>query len=131
MTSKEIEIILTRQLANYLTIPIFIVDPDGELLYYNESAEEILGRPFQETGKMTKEEWATKFKFINELGTPIEPEDNPLVKALFQRRPIHQKVGITGLNNVPHMIEVTCFPIIGQANRFLGAIAYFWEANEN
>ena len=50
MAQKEIEVILARQLAEYLTLPIFIVDPNGDLLYYNEPAEEILGSRFGETG---------------------------------------------------------------------------------
>ena len=33
MAQKELEIILARQLTSYLSIPAFIVDPDGTLLY--------------------------------------------------------------------------------------------------
>ena len=35
MAHEEIEVILARQLASYLAMPIFIVDPQGTLLYYN------------------------------------------------------------------------------------------------
>ena len=31
----EVEIILMRQTASYLAIPIFVVDPNGDLVYYN------------------------------------------------------------------------------------------------
>ena len=31
-------------------MPIFLVDTEGNLLYYNEPAEAILGRRFSETG---------------------------------------------------------------------------------
>jgi hypothetical protein len=34
---------------------------------------------------------------------------------------------IRGLDNVQRHLEVTGFPLIGQANRYLGAIAVFWE----
>ena len=37
MSQKEIEIILMRQLASYLAIPIFIVDPALTLLFYNST----------------------------------------------------------------------------------------------
>ena len=50
MSQKEIEVILTRQLATYLAMPIFVIDTQGTLLFYNESAEAILGRRFDETG---------------------------------------------------------------------------------
>ena len=35
---------------------------------------------------------------------------------------------IQGLDGARRMIEVTAFPLIGMANRFLGALALFWEA---
>ena len=47
-----IQIILIRQLAGYLGMPLFLVDPKGDLLFYNEPAEAILGRRFEETGAM-------------------------------------------------------------------------------
>ena len=39
MPQQEIEMILVRQLASYLAMPIFIVDPQGTLVFYNEPAE--------------------------------------------------------------------------------------------
>ena len=44
-----IQIILIRQLAGYLSVPLFLVDPKGDLLFYNEPAEAILGRRFEIT----------------------------------------------------------------------------------
>ena len=43
MSSKEIEVILSRQLADSLSVPVFIVDTHGNLIFYNEPAEDILG----------------------------------------------------------------------------------------
>ena len=54
--AHPIQIILTRQLAGYLSVPLFLVDPKGNLLFYNEPAEVILGRRFEETGALTAEE---------------------------------------------------------------------------
>ena len=34
MAQKEIEVILTRQLASYLAMPIIIMDSVGTLLFY-------------------------------------------------------------------------------------------------
>ena len=53
MSQQEIEVILARQLAEYLNMAIFIVDPSGDLLYYNEPAEAILGSRYVETGPMS------------------------------------------------------------------------------
>ena len=35
----DVEIILMRQFASYLALPIFVVDPKGDLIYFNEPAE--------------------------------------------------------------------------------------------
>lgn len=126
-SQKEIELILARQLASYLVMPIFIVDPRGNLIYYNEPAELILGRRFEETGEMPVEEWSTLFKPTDEAGNPLAPEALPLVIALTQHFPAHRDMWIEGLDGVRRMIEVTAFPINGQAERYLGALAIFWE----
>lgn len=128
MSQKEIEMILARQLAEYLSMAIFIVDPQGNLLFYNESAETILGRRFEETGEMPVDEWSTVFEPADEEGNPISPEELPLVIALSKRRSAHRDFWIRDLVDTPRHIEVTAFPLVGQADRFLGAVAIFWEA---
>ena len=44
MAQREVELILVRQLASYLTTPFLVVDTKGTLLYFNEAAEPLLGR---------------------------------------------------------------------------------------
>ena len=39
--------ILARQLASSLAMPILLVDTDGTLIYYNEPAEAILDQRFE------------------------------------------------------------------------------------
>src|SRR6185503_4696493 len=82
-----IQIILARQLAGYLSVPLFLVDPTGILLFYNEPAETILGRRFEETGAMPAEEWSSAFMPLDEDGRPIPPEDLPLRITLAKQRP--------------------------------------------
>ena len=129
MPQQEIEMILMRQLASYLAMPIFIVDPAGNLLFYNEPAEPILGRRFEETGEMQMHEWLTAFAPTDEQGVLIPDKELPLAIALNERRPVHRLLWIRGLDNVHRHVEATCFPLIGQANRYLGAVAIFWEVD--
>ncbi len=126
MAQQQIEVILMRQLASYLAMPIFVVDPEGHLLFYNEPAEALLGRPFDEAGEMGMEVWATIFEPTTEDGAPIPPADLPLVVAYRERRPAHSTFWITGLDGVRRGIEVTAFPLEGQGGRHLGAVATFW-----
>ena len=130
MSQQEIEVILARQLAEYLDTPIFIVDPAGDLLYYNESAEAILGSRYVETGPMPASEWSTVFKPMDHDGKPVLPEELPLMIAMTQHHPAHKSFWIEGLDKTHRQIELTAFPLMAQANRFLGAIAIFWEVSE-
>jgi PAS domain-containing protein len=127
MAQREIEMILTRHLASYLAIPIFLVDIEGTLVFYNEPAETLLGRRFDETGEMPLAEWSIIFTPRDEQGTPIGPDGLPLVIALAERQPAHHRFFIHGLDQARRHIELTAFPLIGLEQRLLGAVALFWE----
>lgn len=130
MSQRELEIILARQLAEHLAMPIFIVDPAGNLLFYNEPAEVILGTRFDETGVMPASLWATIFKPVDVHGHTLKPDDLPLVIATTKRLPAHRRFWIEGLDQKLRQIDVTAFPLVNQSQRFLGAMALFWEVQE-
>ncbi len=130
MAANQIEIILSRQLADCLSIPIFLTDPEGNLIFFNEPAETLLGKRFEETGRMPVEEWATIFKPVDQAGNELPPDMLPLVKTLMHRQPAHGTFWIEGLHGVKSEISVTAYPIIGRPDRFLGAVAIFWQTNE-
>lgn len=127
MSQHEIEIILARHLAEHLAMPIFIVDPDGNLLFYNEPAEVILGYHYDETGTMPVDEWSSIFQPVDPDGEPLPAQDLPLVIAMERKHPAHKDFWIRGLDGNLRKLEVTAFPLVGQADRFLGAMAIFWE----
>lgn len=130
MSQQEIEVILSRHLAECLAMPIFIVNPEGDLIFYNEPAEQILGQSYTETGMMPAREWTTMFLPFDSEGNSIPPEGLPLMIALKERHPAHKRFSIHGQDGVSREIEVTAFPLIGQADRFLGAVAIFWESSK-
>ncbi len=130
MPQQAIEVILMRQLASYLAMPIFVVDPAGNLLFYNEPAEALLGRRYEETGEMPVEEWSRIFQPTTADRSPLPSEALPLVIALQQRRAAHLAFQIRGLDGVSRQLEVTAFPLDGQGGRHLGAVAIFWEASD-
>jgi PAS domain-containing protein len=125
-----IQIILTRQLAGYLSVPVFLVDQKGNLLFYNEPAEAILGRRFEETGAMPAEEWSTVFSPEDGQGRPIPPDDLPLMTALATQRAAYRRFFIRGLDGALRQVEVAAIPIIGLQGEFLGAASLFWEASK-
>ncbi len=128
--THPIQIILTRQLAAYLSVPLFLVDPKGNLLFYNEPAEAIPGRRFDETGVIPLEEWSSAFTRFDDEGQPIPPEDLPLMITLTKKRPAYKRYHTRGLDGVVRHIEVTSIPITGLQGDILGAVALFWELSE-
>ncbi|MGH7566291.1 MAG: PAS domain-containing protein [Gemmatimonadota bacterium] len=123
----EIELILARQLMSYLGVPMFLVDPRGDLLFYNEAAEGVLGIRFEETGRMMREEWARVFSPTDVEGTPITPDTLPLVIALEHGRPASAEMYIHGLDDSTRHLHVIGMPVIGLAGKHLGALAILWE----
>ncbi len=130
MPAYEIEIILNRQLADCLSIPVFITDITGNLIFYNEPAEEIFGKRFEDTGEMPVEQWSTMFKPIDENGMILPPEELPLVQTLQNSRPHHKTFWIESLQGKNQKISVTSYPIIGRTGTMSGAVAIFWKSND-
>lgn len=126
----SIELILSRQLADCLNMPVFLTDTMGNLLFYNEPAEDILGKRYEDTGEMQADEWGTIFKNKDDAGNPIPPEELPLVKTLLNRLPYHKTFWIESLQGTAERISVTSYPIIGRAKTFLGAVAIFWRSSQ-
>ena len=125
-----IEIILSRQLADCLSMPVFITDTVGNLIFYNEPAENLLGTRFEETGEMKVETWGTIFKPKDEEGNVMPPENLPLVKTLNDQYPYHKSFWIESMKGKTEKISVTSYPIIGRSGNFVGAVAIFWEAKD-
>ena len=130
MAEYGIEIILNRQLADCLSMPAFITDTNGNLIFYNEPAEKILGTRFEETGEMKVEAWGTMFKQKDDDGQLLAPESLPLVRTLKDRYPYHKTFWIESIGGKSEKISVTSYPIIGRSGNFMGAIALFWQAKD-
>jgi len=126
----EVEHILIRRWASYLSMPLFVVGSAGSLLYYNDAAATILGRPFDAAGDMSVEQLNAVFSTATEDGRPIAAKDLPIHAALRLATPGHKRFRIRALDGVDRLIEVTAFPLVGQGGRNLGALAVFWPVSE-
>jgi len=126
-SAKPIQLILARQLASSLAMPILLVDTEGTLIFYNEPAEAILGQRFEETGEISADTWSTLFALADEERKPIAQEDRPTMMALSERRPFSRTVWMQcGRRDWKHM-NITAFPLVGEERQFLGAQMIFWE----
>ena len=126
-SAKPIQIILARQLASSLAMPILLVDTEGTLIYYNEPAEAIINQRFEETGEIALHTWLTLFALTDEERNPIPKQDRPMMLALSLRTPISRTVWMQcGHRDWKHM-SITAFPLVGEGKQFLGAQMIFWE----
>jgi PAS domain-containing protein len=124
---SPVEIVLLKQLASCLRIPMAILDPRASLLFFNEPAEAIYGVRFDEVGELEADEWTALLQPSDETGAPLKPEDRPVVIALEQRLPAHRRIFVRSTDREPREIELTAVPLVATGDRFLGALAIFWE----
>ncbi|MFN0096311.1 MAG: PAS domain-containing protein [Dehalococcoidia bacterium] len=125
--AQPIEMILFRQLATSLALPVWLLDPEGELVFFNEAAERILGRRFHESNPLHIADMAETFHMILENGDPLPPEELVLAFRAAMVHPLHREMGFNGVDGRYHPIEVTAFPLVGHRGVAMGVVAMFWE----
>lgn len=130
-TQRPLELILARNLLTAISTPAFLVDDEARLLFYNEAAGALLGTSFEETGRMSAEEWTARFGPFDSDGNPMPVEDMPLTRSLRSGRPGHANQEIRLADGKIHAIEASAMPITGsQDNGQSGAIVIFWPERE-
>lgn len=122
--SQPLELILARNLARSLSTPAYLVDHGGVLVFYNEAAEHLLGRPFAEIGDLRERAWEHLGPFDRE-GGQVPIEELPLTQVLRSGCPAHASLRIHTFAGVAHDIEVSALPIL-TAHGPRGALAFFW-----
>jgi PAS domain-containing protein len=127
MAQQAVELILTRQLASCLSVPIVILGPTGDFLFYNEPAEVLMGLRFQETGPIKGGDTEGRVRLTDEGGREIPRDQRPSAIALRQQRPAHAQMWMMSASGGRRPVEVTAFPLLSQGGGLLGAAVMFWE----
>jgi PAS domain-containing protein len=120
-----------RQLASGLAVPMLLADESGDLLFFNEPAEQLLGQRFDDVGELRLDERQRIFSFRDAEGHSLPEDQTPLVVALREERPVHRRVWMRGFDGGDHEIEVTSFPLLGGGGHLIGAVAMFWERKKS
>lgn len=124
---KHLALIIARELASQLSTATLIADADGNLVFYNEAAEAILGRTYAEAGPMPAADWPSLFRVEDSEGRPLPLEELPGGIALAEKRPAHARICIVGLDGERRAISVTAMPLFAHPTEVVGMIAFFWE----
>ena len=106
---------------------MFLIDAEGMLVFYNEAAELLIGRPFAELGEIPSLEFGETLQLADTDGTPLRRRDSPAGLAFFERRPSHQVVVITTYEGARRTVEATAYPLFGAAQDMHGVLTVFWE----
>jgi PAS domain-containing protein len=125
---KHLVLILAREVASNLATPALIADAEGRLVFYNEAAEEVIGRTFAEAGEMLLDEWTASF----DPRTLDDAESLPVRRtpgriALDERRPAHERFRIRSRDGVEREVSATALPLFAHADEFVGIIAFAWR----
>ena len=127
---RNLVLILARDFASRLATPVFLVDPDDNLIYFNEAAERLLGMPFVEGSVVTADRWSNQVVAADDEDRPLSDDERPLRVALDQRSPSHRSMKIRAAEGTFRRIEVTAFPLFAHADECVGAMSIFWEPPE-
>ena len=125
--AKSLPLILARELAANLATPMFIIDATGTLVFYNEAAELLIGRPFGDLGEVAATEFGAVLQLAEPDGTMLRRRDTPAGVAFFERRPSHRVLMATGYDGARRKVEVTAYPLFGTADEMHGVVTVFWE----
>jgi PAS domain-containing protein len=124
---KPLPLILARELASSLATPMFLLDAHGTLVFYNDAAELLIGKPFSELGEIPAGEFGAVMQLTNPDGEPVRRRDTPAGLAFFQRRPAHKTLVATGYDGVRRTVEATAYPLFGAVGEMCGVVSVFWE----
>src|SRR5919204_1419840 len=109
---KPLELILARNLLTSISTPAFLLDQHAALVFYNEAAGALLGRSFEDAGRMSPEEWISAYGPFGEDDEPIPLDDMPTTQAIRRGRPAHGTFRIRAASGAKQEIESSAFPIV-------------------
>jgi PAS domain-containing protein len=123
----DLVLIVARSFATKLATPTLIIDTNGDLLYFNDAAAEVLGRPYLDIGELPASRWQELFQPRTLDEELLLPEQTPAGIALLERRPVHGSFAFRGLDEREREITVTAFPLFSHPEEIVGVMSIFWE----
>jgi PAS domain-containing protein len=127
---KSLPLILARELASNLSTAMFLLDANGTLVFFNDAAETIIGKPFAELGEISANEFGEVLHMSTPDGDTIRRRDSPGGIAFLEHRPSHQILYVTGYDGQRRLVEATAYPLFGAAKEMHGVVSVFWQLPE-
>jgi len=125
---QPLELILARNLISIVSLAAILVDVNGDIVFFNDAAAELIGSPFEEIGTLSREEWNQRFGPFDERGAPVPTGELPVAIALREGRPAYGRFHVRGDRNLLE-VEAGAIPLVGPAG-YQGAVVVFWTPDE-
>jgi PAS domain-containing protein len=125
VSEVPLELILARNLVSILSLAAFVVDSNGDVVFFNEAAAEAIGTRFEETGSLTRGEWNRELGPFDEHGRPIPYDELPLAIAAREGRPAYGRFHIRTDTGGLIEIEAGAVPLLGP-DGYHGAMVVLW-----
>jgi PAS domain-containing protein len=110
---------------------VFLLDPEGTIIYYNEAAERLTGRPFIEGAGSTAEDWLSRTRPRDEEGVEVGVQDLPLGTTMLKQEPSHGIVIFSTADGVDRRVETASFPLFAHTEDFVGSFSVVWPIEED
>jgi PAS domain-containing protein len=123
---KHLVLIIARELAANLATPTVIADEEGTVVFYNEPAEQLVGRKFAESVEMPMDDWTRSLMPRTRESKPLPPERRPAQVAFDEKRAAHLDFRFTSADGIDRDVAVTAFPLFAHLDEFVGVMVIFW-----
>jgi PAS domain-containing protein len=129
MSGRRVELIIARNLISSLELAALIVDDEGVVRFFNDSAGQLLEQRFEDAGPLPREEWHARFGPFDGEGEPLLAEDLPAVIALRDGSPVNGRFTIRTASGNLTTVELSALPLV-TSEGFAGAVVAFWRPDE-
>ena len=131
MAQKEIELILLRQWASHMSLPIWVTGLDGDLHLLQRAGRGAAGRALRRSGRdaageLTSDVPGRRGGRLAAAAGRVATGDGAAARA----DRITGACRYRGMDGQWRDVEVTAFPFEGEGRRPLGAVAIWWEVHE-
>lgn len=121
--SRPLELVMARQWVALLTSPVLLFDATGSLAFFNEAAQVIMGRSFNECGALKPAEWHAMFRIEDASGTLVPQGQSALDEALTADGARQLTLLLRGLDGQRRQVGLATFPIRGLDRSKVGVMA--------
>jgi PAS domain S-box-containing protein len=120
----------TADVLNQMPIAVVLAEPPGRALFHNLATTRLFGRPL--TASIDIRDYRDYFTYhaYRPDGTPLDPTDSPLVRALRGETVTAQEAEIVHTDGARRTLSICAAPIRDAEGRIASAVATFWDVTD-